>query len=152
MMLPDGSEHGAVAAEVAGIVRDFVKPRGLGAVFGAETGFQIARDPDTVRAPDVAFVRAQRIQNGLPQGFFPGSPDLAVEVLSPNDRPSEVAAKVRDWLDAGCLVIWVVDTTVQTVTVFRKDRATQIVQAAEMLTDDTVLPGFETPVAGIFAV
>jgi Uma2 family endonuclease len=152
MMSPAGSEHGAIAAELAGRLRDFVKPRSLGAVFGAETGFQIAHDPDTVRAPDVAFVRVERIEGRLPRGFFPGAPDLAVEILSPSDRASEVAAEVRDWLDAGCLAVWVVDPETRTVTVHHANRDATIVHSADTLTEETVLPGFQTPVAGIFAV
>ena len=101
MMSPAGSKHGVIALRIGGLLMDFVEPRGLGVVFGAETGFCIASNPDTVRAPDVAFVRRERIGGGLPEGFFPGAPDLAVEVLSPNDRASEVLAKVRDWLAAG---------------------------------------------------
>ena len=78
-----------------------MKKHALGMVFVAETGFIIHRDPGTVRAPDVSFVRAERLADGIPIGFFPGAPDLAVEVVSPDDRPAELDAKVAGWLAAG---------------------------------------------------
>ena len=95
-------------------------------ILGAETGFRVASNPDTVLAPDVAFIQASRIGGGLPKGYFPGPPDLAVEVLSPNDRASEVLAKVQDWLSAGCAGVWVVDPKSQTVTVYGADRKAAI--------------------------
>jgi Uma2 family endonuclease len=152
MMSPAGSEHGMIVAEIAGILRDFVKPRALGVILGAETGFRVFSNPDTVLAPDVAFVAADRVADGLPKGYFPGAPDLAVEVLSPNDRAGEVLAKVQDWLNAGCKALWVVDPKSQTVTVYNADRSIAILTAAETLTGGDLLPGFNASVAGIFTM
>jgi len=151
MMTPAGFEHGCVEAVLAGILRDFVKTRGTGRVTGAETGFQIARNPDTVRAPDVAFVRAERVPAALPRGFFPGPPDLAVEVLSPDDRAGEVLAKVRDWLEAGCRAVWVVDPKTRTVSVHDSPNRALILAATDTLSGGDVLPGFSVPGAEIFA-
>ena len=152
MMSPAGSKHGAIALRIGSILLDFVKPRGLGVVMGAETGFQISHDPDTVRAPDAAFVRADRVCGGLPAGFFPGAPDLAVEVLSPGDRASEVIAKVENWLSAGCQAVWVVDPKTRTITVYRGSRLSAIFDPADTLDGGDVLPGFRTPVAEVFVV
>ena len=152
MMSPAGSEHGMIVAEIAGILRDFVKPRTLGVVLGAETGFRVSSNPDTVLAPDVAFIQTDRIRGGLPRGYFPGAPDLAVEVLSPNDRAGEVLAKVQDWLSAGCTVVWVVDPKTQTVTVYGADRRAMILTSADTLTGGELLPGFSSSVAGIFTM
>jgi Uma2 family endonuclease len=152
MMSPAGSEHGMIVAEIAGILRDFVKPRALGVILGAETGFRVASNPDTVLAPDVAFIRADRVGAGLPKGFFPGPPDLAVEVLSPNDRAGEVFAKVQDWLNAGCEFVWLVDPKTQTVTVYGGDRKAIMLSSADVLTGGELLPGFNSPVAGIFTM
>ena len=152
MMSPAGSQHGAIAAELGGILRDFVKPRALGIVLGAETGFRIATDPDTVRAPDAAFIRAERIGGKLPQGFFPGGPDLAVEVLSPDDRAGEVFAKVQDWLGAGCVVVWVVDPRTQTVTVYHDRGKAVMLASTDTLTGGDLLPGFSVPVADVFTL
>jgi Uma2 family endonuclease len=151
MMSPAGSEHGAVIGNLSAMVWNYAKSHSLGRVFGAETGFLIAQDPDTVRAPDVAFVRAERISGNLPQGFFVGAPDLAVEVLSPSDRASEVLVKTQNWLEAGCRMVWVVDPLTQSVTVYRSRRDIVVLAAAELLSGDDVLPGFTLPVAEVFA-
>jgi Uma2 family endonuclease len=123
----------------------------LGVVTGAETGFHIARRPDTVRAPDVGFVRNDRVPNTTIQGFFEGPPDLAVEVLSPDDRPAEVAAKVADWLASGCLAVWLVDPAEKTATIHRQDVPPRVVLASNELDGEDVLPGFRLPAAEIFS-
>jgi Uma2 family endonuclease len=152
MMSPAGSKHGLIALRLGGLLLDFVESRGLGVVLGAETGFRIASDPDTVRAPDVAFIRKERISGGLPDGYFPGPPDLAVEVLSPNDRASEVLAKVQDWLGAGSAAVWVVDPKTETVMVYSADGRATVLSSADVLTGGEVLPGFSVPVAEIIAM
>jgi Uma2 family endonuclease len=152
MMSPAGSKHGMIAFRIGRLLSDFVEPRDLGIILGAETGFRIASDPDTVLAPDAAFLSKERIGGSLPDGFFPGPPDLAVEVLSPNDRAGEVLAKVQDWLSAGCISLWVVDPKTQTVTVYGPDRRAIILTSADTLTGGELLPGFSTSVAGIFTM
>jgi Uma2 family endonuclease len=104
--------------------------------------------PDTVRAPDVAFVQAERIPPSSVKGFFQGAPDLAVEVISPSDRPSEVAAKVQDWLRAGCSMVWVVDAEKRAVTVHCGGEVV-VMTSAETLTGGEILPDFSMPVANI---
>ena len=151
MVTPAGYAHGNIEIRIARALANFVEPAGLGDVLGAETGFHIASDPDTVRAPDVAFVRAERVPSEKPQGFFEGAPDLAVEVLSPNDRASEVNAKVHDWLDAGCRMVWVVDPATKTVLVYRSRTQIVVLGASDTLPGDDVLPGFSLPLAEIFA-
>jgi Uma2 family endonuclease len=150
MMSPAGAEHGWVMTNLAVPLAIFVKQRSLGRVFGAETGFRIGRDPDTVRAPDVAFVTAERIGAGLAPGFFPGPPDLAVEVLSPEDRAGEVLAKVQDWLDAGCRAVWVADPRTRTVTVYRSRSDIVVLGESETLSDGDLLPDFQLPVSEVF--
>jgi Uma2 family endonuclease len=151
MMSPAGSRHGAIAARMAHILLGFVETHALGVVLGAETGFKIASDPDTVRAPDAAFIRGDRVGETLPQGFFPGAPDLAVEVLSPEDRASEVLAKVENWLSAGCQAVWVVDPKTRTVAVYRSSGEVVIFRATDTLAGGDILPGLQIPVARIFA-
>ena len=151
MMSPAGFQHGHLAAEIIALLTTFVNRHRLGVVTGSETGFQIARDPDTVRAPDAAFVRTDRLPPIEPRGFFPGAPDLAVEVLSPSDRASEVNAKVRDWLEAGARRVWVVDPENQTVAVYRSPGEATILGLSETLPGEDVLPGFAVPVRQIFA-
>jgi Uma2 family endonuclease len=149
-MSPSGSLHGKITAFLGAVLYKFVEPRKLGIVFGAETGFHISHDPDTVRAPDVSFVCAQRIPDPLPQGYFPGPPDLAVEVLSPNDRSSEVQAKIRDWLNAGCSAVWLVDPQNKSITVYKKDADVAVLKSSDTLSDAQLLPGFSITVGKIF--
>src|SRR5437879_7757494 len=106
---PAGLRHGRVAMDLARRLADHVDARGLGQVYAAETGFALARDPDTVRAPDIAFIRGNRLPDPEPTGFPDLAPDLVVEVLSPGDRPGEVLAKVADWLSAETRLVWLVD-------------------------------------------
>jgi Uma2 family endonuclease len=151
MMTPAGFEHGRIVVNVTAPLADFVKKNKLGIVTGAETGFHIGRDPDTVRAPDVAFVRADRVPATPTVGFFSGAPDLAVEVLSPNDRASDVLAKVQDWLGAGCRVVWVVDPRTRTVSVYGDGNKLAVLKESDELSGDDVVPDFRLPVAEIFA-
>jgi len=150
VMSPAGFEHGRIIVEVTGALRDYVKENPLGVLTGAETGFQIAHDPDTVRAPDLGFVCAQRVPAEPVRGYFPGPPDLAVEVLSPDDRAGEVLAKVRDWLQAGCRRVWVVDPRTRTVSVYRSASEVTVLSQSDTLWEEDLLPGFRLPVAAIF--
>jgi Uma2 family endonuclease len=150
MMSPAGAEHGRIVARMTPRLAGFVEEGALGTVFGAETGFRIAHEPDTVRAPDVAFVRADRMGAELGRGFFPGPPDLAVEVLSPDDRAGEVLAKVQDWLDPGCLAVWVADPRTRTITVYRSRSEIAVLRDSETLSGGDLLPDFNLPVGKLF--
>jgi len=150
MMSPAGFNHGWIAIRIGSRIANFVEAHGLGMPIGAETGFLISRNPDTVRAPDAGFVRAERLGPKPIQGFFPGSPDLAVEVLSPDDRRAEVLAKVQMWLDAGCQAVWIVDPLKRTVAVHRSGVATTHLGENDTLTESDLLPGFMLRVAEIF--
>jgi Uma2 family endonuclease len=127
----------------------YAKRAAIGAVFAAETGFKLASNPDTVRAPDVAFVRRGRLRDPLPVGFPAMAPDLVVEVLSPDDRPDEVLAKVADWLTAGTNLVWVVDPERRLARVYRENGSQAIVTAGETLDGEEVLPGFTCTLASI---
>lgn len=151
LMTPAGFEHGRISAEIGGLLRDFVRPRALGVVTGGETGFHISREPDTVRAPDAAFIRAERVPPSPVRGFFPEAPDLAVEVLSPGDRASEVLAKAREWLDAGCREVWVLDPETTTISVYRGRDRIVVLDSSDMLIGGDLLPGFSVPVSNVFA-
>ena len=133
MVSPAGYEHGDVAARILGFLFLFVRQHRLGTVTAAETGFQIGHDPDTVRAPDVGFVRADRVPHERTRGFFLGPPDLAVEVVSPNDRAGELLTKVQEWLAAGCRVVWIADPSSQTISVYRGSRETALLTIADDL-------------------
>src|SRR5687768_7537833 len=110
VMEPPFTEHGRFEARIAALLFSFVEEHGLGVLYCGDPGFVLAREPDTVRGPDVAFVRAERVPVGDDADwFFEGAPDLAVEVLSPRDRPGQSARKVKNYLDAGAHLVWVVD-------------------------------------------
>jgi Uma2 family endonuclease len=145
-----GFQHGAIVAEITVALQNFVHIKKLGAVT-ISTGFWIARDPDTVRGPDVAFIRAERIPTEEIRTYFPGPPDLAVEVLSPGDHAGEVNAKIQDWLIAGCTEVWVVDPDTRSVTVYSHLRQAKILSVADTLTSEELLPGFRLPIAQVFA-
>jgi Uma2 family endonuclease len=150
-MTPAGSEHGVIAARLARLVDGFAAEHDLGIVFGAETGFHIASDPDTVRAPDLAFVAKARVPaSGIPKGFWPGAPDLAVEVVSPSDTYAEVQEKVRDWLGAGARLVWVLDPRSRTVAVHSVTGAATILTDLETLDGGDLLPGWSCRVETLF--
>jgi Uma2 family endonuclease len=118
MMSPSGWEHGEVVGNLQTLLGSFIRQHRLGRVFGAETGFLLKRNPDTVRAPDFAFIAKEHLPAQKPkEAFWPGAPDLAVEVLSPGDRTGDVDEKIEEWLAAGCAAVWVVDPKLQTVTI-----------------------------------
>jgi len=151
-MSPAGSEHGAIIVNITVFLAQHVKSHDLGVCFGAETGFKLESDPDTVRAPDVAFVRRERIpESGIPKKFWPGAPDLAVEVLSPDDSLKEAEEKAAHWLAAGAGAVWVVNPKRRDVSVYRPAAAEPVrLSEADELEGQDVVPGFRCKVAEIF--
>jgi Uma2 family endonuclease len=150
-MPPAGSEHGAVIMNIGTPIDQFVKAHGLGVVFGAETGFKITSDPDTVRAPDLAFVRRERIQPaGIPREYWPGAPDLAVEVVSPGDTYTEVEEKVHDWLNAGTRMVLVLNPRTRTVAIYTSHPNVVRLTESDVLDGGELLPGFTCRVAELF--
>jgi Uma2 family endonuclease len=145
---PPGYAHGRVAAELATALSVFAKRTGLGYVT-VETGYKLESDPDTVRGPDVAFIRAERAPAGTSAGFPPLAPDLAVEIASPTNRPGETLERVADLLRAGARLVWVVDPRRQAAQVYRPDGTVSHVAAGELLTGEDVLPGFTVPLSSV---
>ena len=150
-MTPAGSLHGAIGSRLAAAIGDHVDRRHLGVVFGADTGFELARDPDTVRAPDVAFVSRARIPaSGIPTGYWSGPPDLAVEVLSPTDVRSEITEKIEEYLRSGVRQVWFVDPAARRVTIHQPNAAPAIFGEADTVDGGDVLPGFRYPLSRLF--
>jgi Uma2 family endonuclease len=149
-MPPPQYRHGKTTANVEYVLNAWVRPRKLGRVV-SEMGFLIERDPDTVLAPDCAFIRADRIPRPEPEGYFPLAPDLAVEVLSPSDRPGGVLAKVDLWRAAGTRLVWVVDPERREVRTFRPAAEPSVDREGDVLDGGDVLPGLAVPVADLFA-
>jgi Uma2 family endonuclease len=151
-MAPAGSEHGKLAMRVGWRLAQHVESQNLGNVFAAETGFILASSPDTVRAPDVAFVRQERVaEAGDVRGFWPGAPDLAVEIVSPGDTYTEVEDKVLDWLDAGTLMVVVVNLRQRTVTLYRSRTDIVILTQNDILDCKDVVPSWSLPIQELFA-
>ena len=149
-MSPVGGVHGMLVLRLGAAIAAWVTQRDLGVVM-TETGFVLERNPDTVRAPDLAFVQASRIPPaGVPVGYWPGFPDLVAEVLSPTDRPTDTRAKVRDYLRSGVRVVWVIDPVARVCTVYRTPSA--IPSCVEHTLDgEDVLPGFCCSLPQLFA-
>ena len=150
-MTPTGAEHGAVTARLGQILAEHVLAHGAGVCCGAETGFILRRAPDVVRAPDAAFIARARIpKNGVPAGYWPFAPDLAVEVISPSDRLPDVHAKVNEYLSAGTRLVWLVEPAAQAVHVYRSPGDLRVVRSNGELTGGDVLPGFRCAVRKLF--
>lgn len=147
-MSPAGADHGDIAMEIGSRLRDYVRAGRLGKVYSSDTGFVLTRDPDTVRAPDAAFVSAHRVVKT--ERYFPGPPDLAVEVISPTDSYADVEAKVTEYIAAGTRIVIVINPRNQTATV------TTAAAIARLTIDDTltggdVVPGWSLPMRELFA-
>ncbi|MCY3869846.1 MAG: Uma2 family endonuclease [Gemmatimonadetes bacterium] len=150
-MAPAGSQHGRIAATIGIRLGLFVEDNDLGTTYAAETGFIIDTTPDTVRAPDASFVSKERAEViGDDEGFFPGAPDLAVEVVSPNDRASEVTEKAFDWLRAGAKMVIVLDPKTRTATVYRDLDDVRILTEGDTIDGGDVLSGWQLPLADVF--
>lgn len=153
MMSPAGSEHGRVAGRIFLRLATHVEQHGLGETYAAETGFQIAESPDTVRAPDAAFVSRERLEAIAPtQGYLPLAPDLVVEVVSPNDSFSSIEAKAADWLKAGCQVVLVADPGNVTIHVYESGAKIQLLRSGDRFSAGSICGGWSLDVDDAFGV
>ena len=151
-MSPSGHVHGKVAARVGAKLVSFVESQGLGEAYAAETGFLLRHDPDTVRAPDAAFVSSATLAaREIPDaGFFPGAPDLAIEVVSPSDAYTEVEQKVSEWLEAGTQVVVVLDPRRKTGRVYRSGSEVLSLGPSDTLSVPELLAGWTVPLSDLF--
>ncbi len=148
--MPPGGIHGILAALITAALIQWSKQRGGGYV-GIESGFVIERDPATVRAPDVYYVRAERIPaTGVPEGFWTIAPDLAVEIVSPSDTAEGIHEKVRDYLAAGTAAVWVVYPRSRSITVHTPDGLARTWGPEGSLESPELLPGFSLRIADLF--
>ncbi|GJG85648.1 hypothetical protein tb265_08290 [Gemmatimonadetes bacterium T265] len=144
---PTGFGHGTLATRIGALLLAFVRPRKLGQV-AAEAGYVVERGPDTVRGPDVSFIRAERAPVGVAaEKFVEGTPDLAVEIRSPGDRPGKIAEKVAEYLSNGTPLVWVVEPRKRLVIVHTPDGVTRVLRDGEVVDGGSVLPGFTAPVS-----
>lgn len=149
---PAGDEHGSTTMSLSQRIGVFVEDNDLGRCYAAETGFMVAQNPDTVLAPDFAFVAKQRLPGPPGKKFVPVVPDLVLETRSPGDRPGEVAEKVADWLAAGVGAVLELDLAGRVLSVYRPGAADEprVFGPDDTLTVPHVLPGFSLPLARLF--
>ena len=150
MMTPAGDRHSRIEGKLYATLVVHVDAHGLGQLYTGDAGFLMQQDPDTVRSPDVALVCASRVPTTACEGYFPGPPDLAVEIRSPTDRSGAIAAKIAEYLRLGVQVVWDVDPAVRTVTVHRPDTEPQVFGQEDTLTEPALLPGFAILVGQLF--
>lgn len=142
-MSPAGARHGKAAMRVGMLLAVHVREHGLGEVAAAETGFWLSRDPDTVRAPDAAFIARERAdQVGDAAGYWPIAPDLAVEVVSPNDTFTEVHEQALEWLSAGTRMVVVLDPATRRVTLYEPGPRSTPLSPDDVVDLGAVVPGF----------
>jgi Uma2 family endonuclease len=150
-MSPTGFEHGDVAQTLGALLWQHVRANKLGKVLAAETGFKLASDPDTVLAPDVSFVRQAELDRlGPTKKFWPGAPDLAVEVMSPGDTARATQEKAKLWLSLGARMVWVVNPSRRAVSVHRPGAEVSALGEGDALEGMEVVPGFRCEVSEIF--
>jgi Uma2 family endonuclease len=151
-MAPPFQEHGRLADRFGRSLDRYVDAHQLGEVIRAEIGYLLTTRPDTVRAPDLAIVStAHRAALGQSRGYFPGSPDLVVEVVSTNDRLTRVGVKVAEWLEHGAKLVFVVNPRRQTVEVHRPGQPLRTLGLSDVLDGEDVVPGWTLPVRDLFA-
>lgn len=148
--MPPGGQHGAIAIALGALLRLWTQRTGGGYV-GAKAGYVLFYEPDTVRAPDISYVRADRIPpTGVPEAFWQLAPDLAVEVVSPSETAGEIREKVRDFLQAGTPLVWVIFPRTREVIVHTADGLAKTYSGGDALDHPEVLPGFSCKVAELF--
>ncbi|MBI2566801.1 MAG: Uma2 family endonuclease [Candidatus Schekmanbacteria bacterium] len=146
---PAGLEHGAIESSISAILRAFIRKHRLGYVGTGEVGCKLPSG--RVRAPDVLFVRQDRLKDVQLRRFLPFAPDLAVEVVSPDDSAREVREKASEWIAAGSEQVWAVDPGTCTVTVYERGVPPRVCGEGATVDGSSILPGFSCPVAEIFA-
>lgn len=150
--MPTGEEHGWIVTNLVGEMFLVVKPRRLGRLIASDAGVWLQRDPDTVREPDIAFTRAERLPPGPPsRGYAEVVPDLVVEVVSPRDAVEDAAGRAAMWLDYGVRLVWIVHPASRTIDVHRPDAGLTTLTEGDRLGGEDVLPGFSCLVSGVFA-
>ena len=149
-MSPTGYLHGFIEVNFSSLLRNFVDKHKLGRVLGGEVGIYTARNPDTVRGADVAFISNERLAQAKSKSFLDVAPELIVEVLSPDDRWRDINAKLKEYFAIGAQVVWIADPQSRQVHVYRSLTNVAILSGNDTLTAEDILPGFSAPVSDFF--
>ncbi len=147
--MPTGDPHSAVVDRIHYLIAHHAEINDYGRAPTGEPGYRLGADPDTVRAPDVAWVAPGRIPEGT-QGYPELAPDLAVEVKSPGNSNPELAAKAAMWLNYGSRMVWVADPDQSSITIYRTDAEPVTLYEDDQIDGADVLPGFTSPVWRLF--
>ena len=150
-MSPSGERHGFIAWKIGYIIGKYVQENKLGIITAAETGYKLSSEPDTVRAPDVAFKSNRKVQEGgITDGYSTVMPEIVVEVSSPSDSHGKVIKKVDLWLSSGVRQVWVVDPEEKNVIIYDEMGKHTIFENNDIIQVGEILPGFECKVNEIF--
>src|SRR5258708_30039367 len=147
-MPPAGWDHGDREGQIVYVLKRYVREHKLGKVFTGDTGFRLSGE--TVRAPDVAFVRRERVESIRSKGFAKGVPDLAVEIFSPSDNVRQLMRKVKQYFAAGCHTVWIVYPERREINVLEATGADRLLTVADRIDAPELLPGFSVTVAELF--
>lgn len=148
---PAGGEHSEIAVRLLVRLGGYVEAKRLGRVYGPDAGFRLSEQPLIVRAPDASFVAGGRIPATADRRrFVPVAPDLAVEIVSPEDRAADIESKVQEYLAAGCRLVWVLFPATRSALVRRPEGVARVLAAEDRLDGEEVLPGFACPLREIF--
>jgi Uma2 family endonuclease len=147
-MPPTGLEHGYYELRIASILDRHVMQHRLGRIYVGETGFRLSAG--TVRAPDVAFIRQERLEALHGKGFAKGAPDLAVEIFSPSDSVPQLMRKVKQYFAAGCHTVWIVYPDTREIHVLEASGSDRILRDTDLMEAPELLPGFSVPLAEFF--
>lgn len=147
---PPGGEHADTTQRLSSYATVYAYTHNLGNGL-AEVGFIVATNPDTVLAPDFAFIPSDRVPKPMPKGYLTIVPDIVLETRSPEDTKKEVATKVERWLNFGVRIVWVADPQTRTFTIHHADRTVQILRSGDVLSGEDALPGFTFPVSELFS-
>jgi Uma2 family endonuclease len=149
-MPPTGWPHARAEVKVSSRLEQFVEASGLGTVLGGEAGIIIRRGPDTVRGADVAYISRERLAQASPDGYLDVAPELIVEIVSPNDRWTDLTAKLEDYFSIGVALVWIVDPRRRRISCYRSPTALALLGPGDTLTAEPMLPGFSLAVSDLF--
>jgi len=149
-MSPTGWPHARAEVKVSSRLAHFAEASGIGTVLGGEAGIIIRRDPDTLRGADVAYISHERLARASPGGYLDVAPELIVEIVSPNDRWTDLMAKLEDYFSIGVGLVWIVDPQRRRVSCYRSPTQLALLGPGDTLTAEPMLPGFALPVVELF--
>ena len=150
VMVPAGMEHENIVIKLSAALERFVSERKLGAVFGSSAGYRMKSG--NLRSPDVSFISKKRLQGFKrpPKGFFKGSPDLAVEILSPSDTMENLHERIVEYFENDTKLVWVINPEEQVILVYHSPRPDKLLAGSDILNGEDIFTGFTLPVSELF--